>query len=52
VARIHGALDENRFCLYSQEIVAVNDPDRGAVLFELLVRMIDEKRLPHPDHRH
>ncbi len=42
VARIHGALDADRFCLYSQEIVAVNDPEREAVLFELLVRMIDE----------
>ena len=43
VARIHGALDADRFCLYSQEIVAVNDPDRPAALFELLVRMVDER---------
>ncbi len=43
VARIRGALDADRFCLYSQEIVAVNDPDRPAVLFELLVRMLDER---------
>jgi diguanylate cyclase (GGDEF)-like protein/PAS domain S-box-containing protein len=42
VARIHGALDTNRFCLYAQEIVAVNDPGRPAQLFELLVRMVDE----------
>jgi diguanylate cyclase (GGDEF)-like protein/PAS domain S-box-containing protein len=42
VARIHGALDADRFCLYSQEIVAVNDPERPAQLFELLVRMIGE----------
>jgi diguanylate cyclase (GGDEF)-like protein/PAS domain S-box-containing protein len=42
VARIHGALDTDRFCLCSQEIVAVNDPERPAVLFELLVRMVDE----------
>jgi EAL domain-containing protein (putative c-di-GMP-specific phosphodiesterase class I) len=43
VARIHGALETNRFCLYSQQIVAVNDPKRPAVLFELLVRMVDER---------
>ena len=43
VARIHGALDSGRFCLYSQEIVAVNDPDRPSALFELLVRMVDER---------
>ena len=43
VARIHGALDEDRFCLYSQEIVTVNDPQRPAQLFELLVRMVDER---------
>ncbi len=43
VARIHGALDANRFCLYSQEIIAVDDPDRPATLFELLVRMVDER---------
>jgi diguanylate cyclase (GGDEF)-like protein/PAS domain S-box-containing protein len=43
VARIHGALDADRFCLYSQEIIAVNDPERAAALFELLVRMVDER---------
>jgi diguanylate cyclase (GGDEF)-like protein/PAS domain S-box-containing protein len=43
VARIHGALEADRFCLYSQEIVAVNNPDHPAVLFELLVRMVDER---------
>ncbi len=42
VARIHGALDTDRFCLYSQEIVAVDDPQRPAQMFELLVRMVDE----------
>jgi len=43
VARLHAALDEERFCLYSQEIVAVDDPQRPAHLFELLVRMVDER---------
>jgi diguanylate cyclase (GGDEF)-like protein/PAS domain S-box-containing protein len=43
VARLHGALEADRFCLYSQDIVAVNDPERPAAMFELLVRMIDER---------
>ena len=42
VARIHGALDADRFCLYAQEIVAVEALHRPASLFELLVRMVDE----------
>lgn len=43
VARLHGALETDRFCLYSQDIVTVNDPARAAVMFELLVRMIDDR---------
>jgi len=42
VARIHGALDADRFCLFAQEIAAVEAPHRPASLFELLVRMVDE----------
>ena len=42
VARIHGALDADRFCLYAQDIVVVDAPQRPALLCELLVRMIDE----------
>jgi len=42
VARIHGALDADRFCLFAQEIVAVDAPHRPSSLLELLVRMVDE----------
>src|SRR5205814_1474871 len=43
VARLHGALDANRFCLYSQRIVAVGARRRPATMFELLIRMVDEQ---------
>jgi diguanylate cyclase (GGDEF)-like protein/PAS domain S-box-containing protein len=42
VARLHGALDANRFCLYSQRIIAVAARVRPATMFELLIRMVDE----------
>ena len=41
VARINQALEENRFCLYAQPIVALGESaDKH---YELLIRMIDEK---------
>ena len=43
VARLHGALDANRFCLYSQRIIAVAPRRRPATMFELLIRMVDEQ---------
>jgi diguanylate cyclase (GGDEF)-like protein/PAS domain S-box-containing protein len=43
VARIHAALDAERFCLYSQRIVSVNAPRRPATMFEVLLRMVDER---------
>jgi diguanylate cyclase (GGDEF)-like protein/PAS domain S-box-containing protein len=43
VARLHAALDADRFCLYSQRIIAVNGPSRPATMFELLLRMVDER---------
>ena len=43
VARLHAALDADRFCLYSQRIIAVNAPRRPATMFEILLRMIDER---------
>jgi len=43
VARLHGALDANRFCLYSQRIIAVRPRRRPATMFELLIRMVDEQ---------
>jgi diguanylate cyclase (GGDEF)-like protein/PAS domain S-box-containing protein len=43
VARLHAALDADRFCLYSQRIIAVSAPRRPATMFELLLRMVDER---------
>ncbi len=44
VSRINKAFDENRFTLYHQKIVPLQDGgDREAPLSELLVRMIDEQ---------
>src|SRR5262249_33239248 len=42
VGRIRSALDRNRLCLYVQDIVAVDRPEKPATLFELMVRMVDE----------
>ena len=42
VARLHAALDADRFCLYSQRIVAINSRRRPGTMFELLLRMLDE----------
>ena len=42
VARLHAALDADRFCLYSQRIVAINSQQRPGTMFELLLRMVDE----------
>ncbi len=48
VARIHAALDADRFCLYSQRIIAVGAPRRPATMFELLLRMVDEQGMVVP----
>ena len=43
VGRIHQALEENRLCLYAQEILPMRaDSDSGRHI-EILVRMIDER---------
>jgi diguanylate cyclase (GGDEF)-like protein/PAS domain S-box-containing protein len=42
VGRLQKALDEDRFVLYSQDIVAISGPRKGTHC-ELLVRMLDEK---------
>jgi diguanylate cyclase (GGDEF)-like protein/PAS domain S-box-containing protein len=42
VGRLQRALDENRFLLYAQDIVAVNGLTEKGTHCELLVRMIDE----------
>jgi diguanylate cyclase (GGDEF)-like protein/PAS domain S-box-containing protein len=43
VGRLQKALDENRFLLYSQDIVAVNGMTDEGSHCELLVRMVDEQ---------
>ncbi|MBM7063183.1 EAL domain-containing protein [Pseudomonas sp. UL073] len=42
VQRIHQALDEQRFCLYAQEIMAADSLDDDGLHIELLVRLRDE----------
>jgi diguanylate cyclase (GGDEF)-like protein/PAS domain S-box-containing protein len=42
VGRLQKALDEDRFVLYSQDIVAISGPRKGSHC-ELLIRMLDEK---------
>ena len=49
VERLRQALEESRFCLYAQEIVAVSPLRQGERHQELLVRMIDEEQgIVHP----
>jgi EAL domain-containing protein (putative c-di-GMP-specific phosphodiesterase class I) len=43
VARIHRALEEERFRLFAQDIVPVDGTPNGGVHLELLVRMVDER---------
>ncbi|MEO8629396.1 MAG: EAL domain-containing protein [Betaproteobacteria bacterium] len=43
VGRIRAALDEDRFCLYAQEIVSVQTARHEGLHLELLIRMIDEQ---------
>ncbi|MEO5573220.1 MAG: EAL domain-containing protein [Gammaproteobacteria bacterium] len=42
VARIHKALEENRFCLYSQDVIPIRGQNESITRLELLLRMIDE----------
>jgi diguanylate cyclase (GGDEF)-like protein/PAS domain S-box-containing protein len=42
VQRIHTALEQNRFCLYAQEIFALADDARAGLHVELLLRLQDE----------
>ncbi len=43
IGRIQKALDENRFCLYSQSIVPVGGMRNHGIHCELLIRMVDER---------
>ena len=51
IQRLHMALDENRFCLYSQEIAALGRvPDGSSGHVEILLRLRDESgRMILPD---
>ena len=42
VQRIHQALDENRFCLYAQDIVSLGSLREEGLHIELLIRLRDE----------
>jgi diguanylate cyclase (GGDEF)-like protein len=44
VQRIHEALNEDRFCLYAQEIVALDECKKEILHVELLLRLQDEGR--------
>ncbi|WP_136475058.1 EAL domain-containing protein [Pseudomonas sp. DG56-2] len=49
IQRLHVALEENRFCLYAQEIAALGEHD-GAGHIEILLRLQDENgRIILPD---
>ncbi|WP_339480256.1 MULTISPECIES: EAL domain-containing protein [unclassified Pseudomonas] len=50
VQRLHMALEENRFCLYAQEIAALGPGDHGGGHIEVLLRLHDEAgRMILPD---
>jgi len=50
VQRLHMALEENRFCLYSQEISALGQTDHAQGHVEILLRLHDEAgRMILPD---
>ena len=50
VQRLHLALEENRFCLYAQEIAALGHAEAGGGHVEILLRLHDEAgRMISPD---
>ncbi|MFC6337405.1 EAL domain-containing protein [Pseudomonas sp. CCM 7891] len=50
VQRLHMALEENRFCLYAQEIAPLGDTEQGHGHIEILLRLHDEAgRIILPD---
>ncbi|UXL40097.1 EAL domain-containing protein [Pseudomonas fragi] len=50
VQRLHVALEENRFCLYSQEITPLGAEPEGGGHIEILLRLQDESgRMVYPD---
>ena len=50
IQRLHMALEENRFCLYAQEVAALGHTEAGAGHIEILLRLHDEAgRIILPD---
>src|SRR5206468_2507724 len=43
VSRIHEALEEDRFCLYAQDIIPLRADSGAGTHVELLIRMVDER---------
>jgi len=43
ISRLNSAFDHDRFVLYGQPIVPLCAPQSGAVWYELLIRMLDER---------
>ncbi|NAT38874.1 PAS domain S-box protein, partial [Pseudomonas syringae pv. actinidifoliorum] len=51
IQRLHMAMDENRFCLYAQEIASINDQGSEVRHIEILLRLRDESgRMVVPDN--
>ena len=51
VQRIHEALDEDRFCLYAQKIMALQEAENQGLHIEVLIRLRDETgQLVAPGH--
>ncbi|MCR8722271.1 diguanylate cyclase, partial [Pseudomonas syringae] len=51
IQRLHMAMDENRFCLYAQEIASIKDQGSEVRHIEILLRLRDESgRLVVPDN--
>ncbi|RMQ75809.1 Sensory box/GGDEF domain/EAL domain protein [Pseudomonas syringae pv. tomato] len=51
IQRLHMAMDENRFCLYAQEIASIKDQGNEVRHIEILLRLRDESgRMVVPDN--
>ncbi|MBL3621388.1 EAL domain-containing protein [Pseudomonas syringae pv. actinidiae] len=51
IQRLHMAMDENRFCLYAQEIASIKDQGSEVRHIEILLRLRDESgRMVVPDN--
>ncbi|WP_191902234.1 EAL domain-containing protein, partial [Pseudomonas viridiflava] len=50
IQRLHIAMDEDRFCLFAQEIASIRQPGDGVRHIEILLRLRDESgRMVAPD---